>query len=215
MDILNLGGFSQFEEIQLPICDSETTYYGGSQYWFPRKIHRLSGCGPVAAANITAYLAQAFPDSYYPLYTYEGIFKKKDFVKHMVEIRKYVIPGMFGLTSVHQFIKNMMEYSQTRGVSLVPHILDDHATGIQQAVSFIFEALVQRIPVAILVLRHPVKEFADYVWHWMTITCLSLDAKDDTYYIVVSTYGERREINFNLLWNQRGSRDIIKLAYVT
>lgn len=91
------------EEIKFNIYDSEISFYGGSQYWFPKKFNQLSGCGPVAAANITAYLSQTFPDKYNALYPYKGIINKKDFVEHMVEIRKYVKPGLFGLTSVHQF----------------------------------------------------------------------------------------------------------------
>lgn len=201
------------EEIKFNIYDSEISFYGGSQYWFPKKFNQLSGCGPVAAANITAYLSQTFPDKYNALYPYKGIINKKDFVEHMVEIRKYVKPGLFGLTSVHQFSDNTLAFGRERGVSLVPHILHDKTTTIQQAITFMTEALSQKLPVAILVLKHPIKEFKVYAWHWMTITDLKLNLKDNTYYISVSTYGERQEINLELLWNQRRSKDIINLAY--
>lgn len=106
-----------------------------------------------------------------------------------------------------------MAFGRERGVSLVPHILHDKTTTIQQAITFMTEALSQKLPVAILVLKHPIKEFKVYAWHWMTITDLKLNLKDNTYYISVSTYGERQEINLELLWNQRRSKDIINLAY--
>ena len=207
--------YTHLEDIQFNIYDSEISYYGGSQYWYPKKFNKLSGCGPVAAANITAYLAQTFPDKYNALYPYKGIVNKNDFTMHMIEVRKYVKPGIFGLTSVQQFSDNVLAFAKKRDVSLVPHILDYAADSIQEAISFILEALFQRLPLAILVLKHPIKEFKEYTWHWMTITGLKLNSKDNLYYISVSTYGEHREINLDTLWNQRRLKDIIRLAYFT
>lgn len=207
------NNYAHLEEIKLPIYDSETAYYGGSQYWFPKKLHQLSGCGPVAAANITVYLSQTFPDKYKPLFPFQGTLSKKDFVQHMVEVRKYVIPGIRGLTSVHQFAENTLTFAQQKGVALVPHILEDDTVDMGEAIFFITQALVLKLPVAILVLTHQVKELEDYVWHWMTITHLRLNPNDNNYYITASTYGERHEINFNLLWNHRRPQDNIKFAY--
>jgi hypothetical protein len=215
MENFVLPNYAHLEEIQLPIYDSEKAYYGGSQDWFPKKLHQLSGCGPVAAANITVYLAKTFPDKYKTLYPSQGNLHKKDFVEHMIEVRKYVIPGLRGLTSVHQFVDNTLTFAGKKGVLLKPHILDDDKVSMTEAVQYISQALAQRLPIAILVLTHPVKELEDYVWHWMTITHLRLDLKTSTYYITASTYGERHEINFDLLWNHRGPDDLIKLAYFT
>jgi hypothetical protein len=106
-----------------------------------------------------------------------------------------------------------LSFAKNRDVSLVPHILDKDGATMQEGINFISEALYLKLPVAILVLKHPVKKFKDYTWHWMTITRLSLDPKDDKYYISVSTYGECREIDLDLLWNHRRPKDIIRLAY--
>ncbi|KPU45587.1 hypothetical protein OXPF_08200 [Oxobacter pfennigii] len=203
------------EEIQLSIYDSEVVYYGGDQHWFPSEQHQRSGCGPVAAANITAYLAQAFPEKYGNLYHPKGIINKKDFIEHMVEVREYVIPGHRGLTSVVQFTENVMSFSESRGVILTPHILDENAKEMGDAINFISEALYQKLPVAILVLRHPAAELDEFTWHWMTITRLHFDPEHCKYYISVSTYGEHKEIDFDLLWNHRGDdpEHIIRLAY--
>jgi len=209
---LSIDGFN---ENSLTIYDSDISYYGGSQYWFPKITHRLSGCAPVAAANITAYLSQTFPEKYFPLYPYTGILTKDNFVKHMVEIRKYVIPGVFGLTSVKQFSDNLLDFTYPRSVSLVPYILDDNDAKIEEAITFITQALSQRLPIAILVLKHPAKELKDYAWHWMTITGLKLDPINNTYSISVSTYGEHRQINLNLLWNHRRPQHLIRLVYFT
>jgi hypothetical protein len=215
MDALVTPCNSPLEKIQLSIYDAEIMYYGGNQYWFPKKFHQLSGCGPTAAANITAYLSQTFPDRFSSLYPHKGSLNKKDFVEHMEEIRKCVKPGMFGLTSVHKFSDNVLSFAQGKGVSLVPYILDKDDATMEEATNFISKALCLKLPIAILVLKHPVKEFKDYAWHWMTITHLSLAPEDKKYYISVSTYGECREIDLDLLWNHRRPKDVIKLIYFT
>lgn len=207
--------FAHLEEIKLPIYDSEKEYYGGSQDWFPKKLHQLSGCGPVAAANITAYLSQTFSDKFMALYPFQGIIKKCDFIKHMVDVRKFVIPGIHGLTSVQQFADNTLSFAKDKGVCLIPHFLEDDTVSIEQAVDFISLPLSQKLPVAILVLTHPAKELEDYVWHWMTITHLRFNPDSNKYYIVASSYGERHEIDFDLLWNHRRPKDKIKFAYFT
>ncbi len=213
MDDIIKTKYTPLEEIKFSIYDSEISYYGGSQNWFPKKFNKLSGCGPVAAANITAYLSQTFPNKYAALYPYNGIVTKKDFINHMVEIRKYVKPGIFGLTSVDKFSDNVLTFSKTRGVSLVPHILDGNTNSIEEAINFISGALSQKLPVAILVLKHPIKEFKEYTWHWMTITGLRQNTENSIYYISVSSYGNREEINFDLLWNGRRPKDVICLEY--
>ncbi len=215
MENFIINNDTHLKEIDLSIYDAEIVYYGGSQYWFPKKMHQLSGCGPVAASTITAYLSHIFPDKYSPLYPYKGVLHKKDFIEHMIEIRKYVRPGIFGLTSVQQFSNNVLAFSQSRGVFLVPHILPESATSMDECISFVSQALYQKLPVAILVLKHPVKEFKDFAWHWMTITHLRLNTTDSRYYISVSTYGEHQEIDLDLLWNNRRPKDIIKLIYFT
>lgn len=202
-------------DIAFTIYDSDIAYYGGNQHWFPEEAHRRSGCGPVAAANITAYLSFTFPNKYHSLYPFkdQGILTKDDFVRHMIEIRKYVIPGVRGLTSVQQFSDEVNSFAHNKGITLTPKILDDPGTSMEQAVAFISEALAQELPIAILVLTHPAEELSEYTWHWMTITGLELDSWKNLYYITVTSYGERHRINFNLLWNYRNPQDKVNLAY--
>lgn len=215
MDKFTEGGYSEPAEIVLSIYDSDVIYYGGSQNWFLCKTHQVSGCGPVAAANITAYLSGAFPDKYRSLYPGAGALNKRDFIEHMIEVRKFVKPGIFGLTSVHQFSDNVLSFAKGRDVTLIPHILSEGNESMEEAVEFISDALFQKIPIAILVLKHSVKELDDYTWHWMTITHLKMKPDDSKFYISVSTYGERHEIDFDLLWNHRGQKNKIKMIYFT
>lgn len=215
MENFIVTGDNHFDEIKIPIYDSDKEYYGGNQYWFPKKLHQLSGCGPVASANITAYLAKAFPDKYKNLYSYDGAMNKADFIDHMVEVRKYVKPGFRGLTSVHQFCDNTLEFANTRNVLLTPHILEDDTVSMEKVIQYLSKGLSANLPIAILVLTHAVKELEDYSWHWMTVTDLKFDSKENIYYIIVSTYGERHQIDLNILWNHRSPSDRIKFAYFT
>ena len=57
MENFKTQNYTHLEDTRFNIYDLKNLYYGGSQYWFPKKFNKLSGCGPVVAANITAYLA--------------------------------------------------------------------------------------------------------------------------------------------------------------
>ncbi|MDX9872616.1 MAG: hypothetical protein RBT41_09380 [Clostridia bacterium] len=197
----------------LNIDDGGAVSFGGNQHWFPLETQSRSGCGPVVAAMITAYLALAFPNKYSALYPYHGRLNKEDFLAHMLEIRKYVIPGNRGLTSVRQFALQTTQFAYSREIHLMPRLLDDSAIGFDKAAAFISRALSQNLPVAVLILTHPSEELLEYTWHWMTVTGLKYDAASGSYTITVSTYGQRREINLELLWNHRTTDDIINLAY--
>lgn len=204
-----------YPAIDLAISDNKTEYFGGNQYWYPKKTHQISGCGPTAAANLTAYLAIKFPDKLGTLYCNSSPLNKTDFVSHMVEIRKFVKPGFMGLTSVHQFCDNISDFAKSKNLVITPHIMTDEDASMETAVSFITKALSGGYPVAILVLTHQVKALRDYSWHWMTITDLYYDKYKEQHFITVSTYGEKHEIHLELLWNHRRKKDVIRLAYFT
>ena len=44
------------------ILYGDEKYFGGNQFWYSTHVGKVSGCGPVAAANILAYLAQTYPE---------------------------------------------------------------------------------------------------------------------------------------------------------
>lgn len=201
------------DDTLLNIYEDNTVSFGGNQHWFPLENQSRSGCGPVAAAMMTAYLARAFPDKYQALYPHQGLLNKEDFLAHMLEVRKYVIPGNRGLTSVRQFALQTMQFAHARGIHLTPRLLDDSSIRFEQALEFITKALSQNLPAAVLILTHPAEELLEYTWHWMVITGLKYEAESGLYTITVSTYGQRREINLELLWNHRSTDDVINLAY--
>lgn len=204
---------NNLKEIPIKIIDNAFTYYGGDQGWYPSKSHQMSGCGPVAAANITAHLALSFPELYHALYPYPSTdYLKEDFIAHMIHVRKYVKPKIFGLTSVKQFSENVLSFAKSRGVELNPHFVNEPSTA-DEGIDFILTALTQNLPVALLILTHPVREFSEFIWHWMTIHHYYINELTNKRTIVIFSCGERYLIDFDLLWNKRRSRDVIKLIY--
>lgn len=204
---------NDLKEINIHITDKTTYYYGGNQYWYPSKSHQVSGCGPVAAANITAHLAKCFPEQYSALYPFPtNTFSKHDFISHMVNIRKHVKPGLFGLTSSRQFSENVLSFAKQQSVTLIPHIINQQSSG-DEALTFIDSALKQNIPVAMLILTHHSRAISEYVWHWMTIHHYYINELTNKKTIVISSCGERHLVDFDLLWNKRHTIDVIKLVY--
>ncbi|MGG4396552.1 hypothetical protein ABEX25_19795 [Paenibacillus thiaminolyticus] len=88
----------------VPIEYSNGVYsYGGNQNWWDRGSNQAErGCGPVAAANITNYLAK-FTNSWRNGKLYDEFTSYTDFVKHMNTLYDYINPGMFGEVSVSDF----------------------------------------------------------------------------------------------------------------
>lgn len=204
---------NDLKEINIHIADKSSYYYGGNQYWYPSKSHQVSGCGPVAAANITAHLAINFPEQYSTLYPFPThTFAKEDFISHMVNVRKHVKPGVFGLTSVKQFSENVLSFAKEQGVTLTPNFVQEKCSA-DEALVFIISALQKNLPVAMLILTHPVRALSEYVWHWMTIHHYYINELTNMRTIVISSCGERHLIDFDLLWNKRRSMDVIKLIY--
>lgn len=202
------------EEIDVAIHDQTQVAYGANQYWYPKKANQMSGCGPVAAAMITAYLAKYFPDKYERLYAYPTKhLTKSDMIAHMVEIRKYVRPGMMGLISVATLEDHINQFTRSRGVHLNSRI-QKAPVSETEAIAFIQAGLTLNVPVSLLVLTHPARSINEYTWHWMVITGLYAEATSKKWKLVVSSWGNRHVLDFSTLWNERNpSRNIIHLGY--
>lgn len=107
METVSLRGEGTF----LWIADGDEIFCGGDQAWFDTTVGRHSGCGTVAAADITAYLAQRHPELR-RLYNGGGdgpadapgdgstddlvaggpVLQKEDFLRHMRELYTWVRP---------------------------------------------------------------------------------------------------------------------------
>lgn len=179
----------------VPIDTGSGNYsYGGDQgWWNPSNLTKNErGCGPVAAANLTTYLAKiSNPSAYRNLYSGVAT-SKNDFLTHMNLMYSYINPGPFGETSVHDFTTAVEKYAKDKNVKLAG-VADNSAFTLDNTASYIKAGLKINSPVATLNLS----KFTDYPyeWHWMTITKYYRDVNDNRW-IAVSTWGDRRSINY-------------------
>ena len=150
------------------------TYQGADQEWFPLAWQRRAGCGPTAAAVLTAYLAQSVPgwEALFP----EGRMEREAFRAHMCRMWDYVTPGPHGLNRPELFARGLEAYGAARGVPLRTLELElparrSRRPGWAEWSGFICAALDRDRPVAFLNLCNGrVKELDR--WHWVTITAL-------------------------------------------
>jgi hypothetical protein len=179
----------------IPVEYAPNTYsYGGDQGWYDTDTKRTRGCGPVAAANITNYLAKIKDSTKYGKLYVGNTTSKTDFVAHMNTLYSYVDPGAFGEVSGADFTSDVERFARDRGVTL---------SGVTSSASFTLDNVANYIkgglninsPVATL----NTKKWSDYEyeWHWMTITKYFRDANDNRW-IAVSTWGQRRSIDYRV-----------------
>lgn len=164
--------------------------YGGNQHWW-QDFKARNGCGPVTAANITAYLADKDSLKYGPLY--EGLtLSKEDFIIHMTSLYQILKPGKAGLLSMNKYDKKVKEFALSKGVVLASKRMSFMAS-LEASVSFIKEGLKADTPVAVLNLN----KFYKYGWHWMTIT--AYDYKDSRHYVYVANNNKQISLDFEKL----------------
>jgi hypothetical protein len=171
----------------------EKYYYGGSQEWFSDSGLKNTGCGPTAAANITAHMASKTSWGR-SLYGYNINFNAKtDFAKHMDEVAKHVSPlPLIGMPSYSAWASSVVNFASSRGVSIHPYYQTTAKT-LDNTSNYIKSGLSSGMPVALLMYYNP--KLTTYSWHWMTITKYFRDGADNRY-IAVSTWGQRHVLNW-------------------
>lgn len=184
------------DEYFLKIYDGNKIYYGGNQAWFDKKNLINRGCGIVAAANITAYMSKEF-DVKENLYSYET-FSKSNFIKHMYDINEYIRPTIIGVPTLKVFSKGIEDFAKSRGIQIKANWESDKIEK-EDFAEYIKSGLNSNLPVAYLQYYNSKK--MKYNWHWMTITKYYKNIKNGSTSIVVSTWGEKRVLNFDALWS--------------
>lgn len=165
------------------ILDGRRVYYGGDQEWFEDKVYRRVGCATVSAANIMAYLSNKI--EYSSLNKHKG-FSKFDFINHMNELAKYIVPDpSIGIISALYFIEKVESFSKSRLISLNSKWISN-VESFENICTFIKEALNKDMPIAMLMYKN--EKLKDYDWHWMTIT--KYYRNNEHTYVKVSTWGE-------------------------
>ena len=192
-------------------------HYGGNQAWFTWKgrqwqshVARQGACGTVALANIAAYLARSNP-VYAGLYPYPD-YRKVNFLTHMAELYRYVKPfhiGKFplGIWPVSRLAGGMERFARERGVKLQA-VWRDWGFSRENVLRYMLEGIGKDRPVAMLVGTHKLRQVEivlpgggayeeDISLHWVTVTGVELDAKEETTKLVVSTWGGRALLDLN------------------
>lgn len=191
-----MGNFVSYalynEENFVNILDGSRSYYGGDQSWFLEQSLRDRGCGIVCAANIHHHMAHHF-DGCENLYYYDN--GKSDFLQHMYDVSSHLKVTPMGIYSSGILKNGFLSFARSRGVNLSPVVYNGNFNK-ERFRDFIISGLVRNLPVAYLQ-YYNFKE-AKYNWHWMTITAYY--ENENGSFVVVSTWGERRVINFDDLF---------------
>ncbi|MFB9329878.1 hypothetical protein ACFFSY_28390 [Paenibacillus aurantiacus] len=183
--------FSQFVPIEYP-KGSGVYSYGGDQGWYAKSSEQSNGCGPVAAANITNYMAKVTNATKYgKLYTGSTL-SHADFLAHMNTMYSRINPGKLGELSIWDFADDVETYAKDKGVTL-KRVTSSASFTLDNTATYIKAGLNSNVPVGTLNLS----KFSDYEfeWHWMTITKYYRDVNDNRW-IAVSTWGRRESINY-------------------
>lgn len=180
----------------VPVYDDDfNTYYGGNQEWFSNSIKR-NGCGPVAAANITYYLADS--QGYTALYPYSTI-SKANFMKHIENLYNFMDVPAWGLIPYSDFGEKVEQYASSKNVFLSYYSMPMHGYSQEACEDFIINGLTFNSPVAALNASAPIGSNLPYNWHWITITKLFRTSVETT--ITLSTGGQLSELNFAVYYS--------------
>lgn len=176
---------------------------GADQEWYRHKWQRMAGCGPTAAAVMTAYLSRT--RGLTALCPLEEL-AVPAFVDHMEAVWEHVTPGPHGLNRVPMFTDGLAAYAAGRGVALTPRALEVPAQAprpsLARCVEFIRAGLAADCPVAFLNLDNGEETRLDK-WHWVLLTALETEGEDVRCAILDS--GEEFTIDLGLWY--RTARD--------
>ena len=179
------------------IRDKNSIYYGGNQQWYKNKRRVINGCGPVAGANVLAYLSTK-DDRYANLYDEENL-SKENFTKFQEKIYDLIKPSPLGLININHFIKTIIRYGISNGVDLSYRKLgfSDRNFTYSSSYSFIRNALNRDLPVVIFNLD--LRRNFLFRWHWMVITRIYVEAGETK--VILSSWGGRYVVDFDRLFS--------------
>lgn len=212
----------------LRIVQDNQVWYGGDQAWFDFTVGQYGGCGTVAAANITAYLAAMHPELR-RLYG-QPDWQKAGFLAHMNTLYQWVRPWKMpfvsrnrkpwksfgwtaGLWPPMRFVRGVERFAQSRGIKMTGRRMSSRHS-LEELAEFIGESLERDCPVAMLIGRRPryEKELVQrpdgvrwqqthFSMHWVVITMLT--KKEETFMVKVSTWGGYSWLNLKP-WHDAG-----------
>ena len=181
----------------ISIVANSTLPYGGDQNWYSSDILKKRGCGPVAAANILAYMSLQ-KSEYSKLYT-ETSYSQANFTQFMNKLYLHLQPGLVGTPDKNQWIEKVKSWASSKGITLTAHSYP--ATYDKYSAAYaIKQGLKNDHPVASLNLNYGFSMDGEtYGWHWVTITKY-FQSVNDNRWIAVSSWGERKSLNWDVYW---------------
>ncbi|MDI9497966.1 MAG: hypothetical protein QM270_05700 [Bacillota bacterium] len=186
---------------------------GGRQQWFEEKYRRRRGCGPVAAANITAYLARQgqLVSLYLPYLETsraagyidsDHVFEHGAFTQHMRAVWHHVTPGLLGLHSTQAFADGVHDYAREHGVGLDVEAYRVSLThrrnrrSFRRLIQFVSEGLEADIPVAFL--NHSAGQAREIEsWHWVIITGIEVNHDESQAEVRVADAGVEKTFSLD------------------
>lgn len=198
----------------LRITQDSQVWYGGDQAWFDFTVGQYGGCGTVAAANMTAYLAGAYAQLH-GLYGQPDL-QRESFLKHMNILYEWVRPWKVpfvnrnkkpwrsfgwtvGLWPTVRFARGVERFAHSRGICLRGRRINSRSS-LEETAEFIRESLERDCPVAMLIGVRPRYEREQvqrpdgvrwqqthFSMHWVVITMLT--KQEETFMVKVSTWG--------------------------
>lgn len=176
---------------KLSVEENGKIFYGPDQYWFPSLRQRMSGCGPVAASNIAAVIADLPYGS------------KTECLWLMTTMWDFVTPGIYGLHDEDMFANGLDAFFEANNLPFrcrVLHCPKRNRLPYEQVKNFVGGALDGGCPVAMLNLS-PVKKGDMEPWHWVTL--VSLDDQSD----VAEIFDQEKRFFMNLrIWYENARR---------
>ena len=183
----------------IPVSEGENWFYGGNQAWFTWEnqknktlIAQKGGCGTVASANITAYLAQS-SSQFTRLYAYK------------------IGSVPLGVWPLGRLADGVERFAWDRGVRLYP-VWQDREFNRENVIQYIGEGLERNLPVAMVVGTNRLCQVPilyeggrisreDIYLHWVTVTELCLE--DNLAKVKAATWGGWAEFDLDAYMKER------------
>ena len=181
--------------------DTQEICHGCNQKWYTTMWRRLSGCGPTVAANLIFYLYQ----THFTARLREKSLTKKNCIKLMDDIWKFVTPTISGVSNTKMFYEAVLSYAKSEGLNIACEFLDlpKHKSGrpgFSEVLIFLENALRKDAPVAFLNLCNGAEKSLEE-WHWVTIISLEVIEEQTQVFVDILDDGQIAKIDLSLWYN--------------
>ena len=172
--------------------------YGGNQEWFSDAWMKIGGCGAVTACDLCICLAKYKEMESLCPFDPDAISLEK-YLEFGMQMKKYLSPRMTGIHKTSIYVDGFNEYLKDVGVHTLglENISGDE--DLATAVELVKDQIDRGFPIPYLMLLHTDKRLDDYMWHWFLLN--GYDESDGTFLVSVVSYGRKKWMDLNHLWN--------------